>query len=97
MMLRQENDELQMLKVQVQEMAQEIAHLKSEIKLAKDNQNYISQDLGKGFGKTIGRALFKANSAEEVFNNKNMFNQLVKAVSFAIHSKVNISSFGEEL
>lgn len=96
-MLRKEIDELQILKTQVQELAQEVAGLKSEMNAkSSSNKELISNDSGRGFGKVIGRSMMKQDSVGDMFSNKQMFNQLVKAVSYAMRPGSGApSSFGK--
>jgi len=94
-MLRKEIDEFQLLKAQVQELSQEVAQLKEEVKTSKEKYDLVGYDSGKGFGKVMGRAMMKQSSLDETFGNKQVFNQLVKAVSYAMRSQGIIpGSFG---
>jgi hypothetical protein len=88
MLLRKENNELELLKLQVQELSQELAALKLEVN-SKQQNDLIGYDSGKSFARVLGNAMVKQESASEAFSNKQMFNQLVKAVSYAIGPQGN--------
>ncbi len=83
-MLRKEINELEILKGQVQELAKEVSELKSEKNTKSKKSEMVSDDLGRGFGKVVGRSMVKQDSVSDMFSNKQMFNQLVKAVSYAM-------------
>lgn len=96
-MLRKEINELEILKTQVQELAKEVAELKSEKSSKSNSREIVSNDLSKGFGKVMGRSMMKQDSVSDMFSNKQMFNQLVKAVSYAMRPGTQApSSFGEK-
>ncbi len=95
-MLRKENDELQLLKTKVQELAQELAALKLEVN-AKFKNDAIGYDSGKILGKAFGRAITSQESSGEVFSNKQMVNQFAKVLVNAMKAPQgsSVNSFGD--
>ena len=90
-MLRKEIDELQVLKNQVKELAREVELLKIQAKtnskLGVSYGEIGSKASSKNFGRMLGNAAMHANSGSEfkaIANNKQIFGQLVKAVSYSI-------------
>ena len=82
-MLRKQVDEMQVLQLKMQELAQEVEKLKAEVKSKAKN------DVG-GFDKVRN-----ASVVSEVFANKKIFNQLLKEINNSMGAKQGApSSFG---
>jgi hypothetical protein len=97
-MLRKEIDELQVLKNQVKDLAREVELLKIQAKTNnKLGVNYSeigSKSSGKNFGRMLGNLAMHTNSGSEfksMANNKQIFGQLVKAVSYSITNQFQSS------
>jgi len=95
-------DQLALLETEVSNIKQELHEIKESLKLEHSNSSYVSEEMGVGIGKMIGRNFFKRkslNSAMELSNlsyqmlsnigivsNKQIFNQVFKTISYAHNS-----------
>ena len=80
---REDNDQMQILKGQINELKDEFNRLKSSMKsdIYKSHSDY---SFGSSIGKTIGKVLFKRSSSTDY--NKQLLNQLYKFSSNVPHS-----------
>lgn len=80
---REDNDEMQILKGQINELKDELSRIKSSMKseMYKSHSDY---SFGSSIGKTISKALFKSSSSTDY--NKQLLNQIYKFSSNVPHS-----------
>ena len=98
-MLRKEIDELQVLKSQVKDLTREVELLKTQVK-ANNKLGFSYGAIGpkpssKNFGKMLGNVAVHTNSGSDfktISNNKKIFGQFVKAVSYAVTNQFQPSS-----
>jgi sugar-specific transcriptional regulator TrmB len=80
---REINDEIQMLKSQINELKDELNKIKSSIK-SDIHKSYGDYSIGSSIGKTLGKALFKGFTQADY--NKQLISQFYKFSSSTIHS-----------